>query len=75
MCQRGASPKARAEPEEEEEAVALSETGQEGEDQVDGQDVDQTLPPAHLIAQTAPHQRTHHHGHIHQQTCNKHKHS
>lgn len=67
------SPEAGAEPEEEEEAVALSEAGQEGEDQVDGQDVDQTLPPPHLVAQTPPHQRSHHHGHIHQQTC-KHTH-
>lgn len=63
------SPKAGAKPEEEEEAVALGEAGEEGEDQVDCQDVDQTLPPPHLIAQTPPHQRPHHHGHIHQQTC------
>lgn len=71
----GVSPKAGAEPEEEEEAVALSEAGQEGEDQVDGEDVDQTLPPPHLVTQTPPHQRPHHHGHIHQQTCTQtHKH-
>ncbi len=69
------SPKAGAEPEEEEEAIALSEAGQEGEDQVDGEDVDQTLPPPHLITQTPPHQRPHHHGYIHQQTCKyTHKH-
>lgn len=65
----GVSPKAGAEPEEEEETVALSEAGQEGEEQVDGENVDQTLPPAHLITQTPPHQRPHHHGHVHQQTC------
>lgn len=70
----GVSPKAGAEPEEEEEAVALGEAGQEGEDQVDGEDVDQTLPPPHLVTQTPPHQRPHHHGHIHQQTCT-HKHT
>lgn len=63
------SPKTGAEPEEEEEAVALSEAGQEGEDQVDGEDVDQTLPPPHLITQAPPHQRPDHHGYIHQQTC------
>lgn len=63
------SPKTGAEPEEEEEAVALSEAGQEGEDQVDGQDVDQTLPPPHLVTQTPPHQSPHHHGYVHQQTC------
>lgn len=63
------SPKTGAEPEEEEEAISLSEAGQEGEDQVDGEDVDETLPPAHLVAQAPPHQRTDHHGHIHQQTC------
>lgn len=62
-------PKAGAEPEEQEETVALSEAGQEGEEQVDGENVDQTLPPAHLITQTPPHQRPHHHGHVHQQTC------
>lgn len=60
------SPKTGAEPEEEEEAVALGKAGQEGEDQVDGEDVDETLPPAHLVAQAPPHQRTDHHGHIHQ---------
>lgn len=43
------SPEAGAEPEEDEEAVALSEARQEGEDQVDGQDVDQTFPPPHLV--------------------------
>lgn len=65
----GVSPKARAESEEEEEAVALSKAGQEREDEVDGENVDQTLPPAHLITQTPPYQRPHHHGDIHQQTC------
>lgn len=63
------SPKAGAEPEEEEEAVALSKAGQEREDEVDGENVDQTLPPAHLVTQTPPHQRPHHHGYVHQQTC------
>lgn len=67
------SPKAGAEPEEEEEAIALSEAGQEGEDQVDGEDVYQTPSPPHLITQTTPHQGPHHHGYIHQQTC-KHTH-
>lgn len=65
----GVSPKAGAESEEEEEAVALSKAGQEREDEVDGENVDQTLPPAHLITQTPPYQRPHHHGYIHQQTC------
>lgn len=60
------SPEAWAEPEEEEEAVTLSEAGQEGEHQVDAQDVDQTLPPSHLIAQTPPNQCSHQHGHIYQ---------
>lgn len=68
---RCVSPKAGAEPEEEEEAVALSKAGQEGEDQVDGQDVDQTLPPPHLVRETPPHQCPHHHGHVHQQTCER----
>lgn len=63
------SPETGAEPEEEEEAVSLGEARQEGEDQVDGEHVDETLPAAHLVTQAPPHQGTDHHGHIHQQTC------
>lgn len=65
---KSVSPEAWAEPEEEEEAIALSEAGQEGEHQVDAQDVDQTLPPPHLVTQTPPHQRSHQHGNVYQQT-------
>lgn len=68
------SPKTRAEPKEEEKAVALGEAGKEGEDQVDGEDVDQTLPPPHLITQAPPHQGPNHHGYIYQETCKIHKH-
>lgn len=62
-------PEAGAEPQEEEEAVSLSEAGEEGEDQIDGEDVDETLLPPHLVTQAAPYKGTHHHGNIHQQTC------
>ncbi len=59
------SPDSWAESEEDEEAVALCETGQEGEDAVDGQCVEQTLSSAQFISQTAPQDSADHHPHVH----------
>lgn len=67
------SPETGDEPEEEEESIALDEGGDEGEDGVDGQGDDQALPPAHLVSQSSPHERSQHHAQVHYQSCQEEK--
>jgi len=62
-------PNARQQPEEEEEAVALSERRQEGKDAVYLQRHDQTASTAHFVGQTSPQERPQHHAHEDDQTC------
>lgn len=71
--QPGLSPDAREQAAEQESAVSLDEGGEEGEDAVDGQGYEQTLPAADAISQAPPEESTDHHAQVHDQPCGEHE--
>lgn len=59
------SPEAGDHAAEQEDAVALYEGRQEGEEAVYGHADEQALPPAHLVRHAPPEEGPHHHAQVH----------
>lgn len=59
------SPEAGDHAAEQEEAVALDEGRQEGEETIHGHADEQALPSAHLVRHAPPEKRPHHHAQVH----------